>query len=354
MLPQPVAQASQLSKIKMLQQRRFDNWGHYYNQALKLIEALPSAFEEAIVRQFVDGIWRDSLRKQCKQWLNSRGWKWDNVVSFGRLNSQTPSETVTETISDMLSISRYAEKMAKIRRGCDKAKTNENSSQHVRPLRRSQRLMSKDDFVQTQQSMADIQGLSTPNEADALIPILRKTATLHVSDSRLRDELRQTLSIVQNETRRRSGLEDCKDVRRGQPATTKTKNSKAKKTPIARKPNEHTLDAQGTDVGTKGKTLATGTSPITPQRKADVVADVAKPAQQAKKTRALGNPIPRLVPLKRQVTEDANDSSNDEGFLYTPKQPSKRRADRRKTYKRRRLPLPPPPEIPILPTSDDE
>jgi hypothetical protein len=98
-LPDPPAPASQLERVKTLRQRKFDDWTSYYKQGQAIMGVLPSSFEETVVHNFVDGMFRESHKKQCRQWLDARGWTWANVTTFGNLCLQIQHD-ITSRIGD--------------------------------------------------------------------------------------------------------------------------------------------------------------------------------------------------------------------------------------------------------------
>lgn len=88
MLPELSVQASRLAMINTLMQGRYENWRIYHDRGAVVKDSLPQTFEAAIVQRFVEGIFGAKQRAQCVQWLSDEGWKWDNVTRFGNLCSQ--------------------------------------------------------------------------------------------------------------------------------------------------------------------------------------------------------------------------------------------------------------------------
>ena len=105
LLPQPEMQATQLAKISLLRQGRFESWEQYYSQGSSLVEALPDTFEEMVVRKFADGIFQKTHRKQCQQWLQLKGWDWANVATFGDLWSPLARRVETGPFMDTARVS---------------------------------------------------------------------------------------------------------------------------------------------------------------------------------------------------------------------------------------------------------
>lgn len=150
MLPELAADPSELAKINTLHQMRFETWGNYHQRAQRLLENLPLVFGEAIMRQFVDGMCREIQRRQCKQFLETVGWKWDNITTFGVACSQLDTgmrrpepewdgdfetaEPVNQVLQSLLTVRKKDVPRKAIRR---------NVVRNIEPARRSQRLLER-------------------------------------------------------------------------------------------------------------------------------------------------------------------------------------------------------------------
>ncbi|KAK5052689.1 hypothetical protein LTR84_002555 [Exophiala bonariae] len=96
MLPELSVQPSKLALINTLAQGRYEDWSTYHERGVIVRQSLPQTFETAILQRFVDGICGEIQRSQCLQWLGEQGWSWENVTRFGdvcsQMNKFSPSE----------------------------------------------------------------------------------------------------------------------------------------------------------------------------------------------------------------------------------------------------------------------
>lgn len=359
-LPEPQAQATQLAKVNTLRQKRFESWEHYYSQALNLIEALPHTFEEIIVRRYVEGIFQTAQRKQCQQWMDSKGWTWENIASFGDMCSQIPEHSQMDDISTTSVAAGYSEKIGQIlqqmeykpkqkREVClDKPAARGHPASGVALLRRSQRLINKES--QNITLVAPESGPLTHLEPPALEEgkniqslISRKGKGIKMSSRRKGPESRVPKTRLDMNPRL---------------SYTEMQNGSAEDV------SEHKFDEGQTQEAHGDGNEEFLRRALQPQCVAqDIRKDRHKSTLQQRLDRhpsQVRDPVasvPRLVPQKRRLPGVAEESSDDVPYLYRP--PPKRTiglelpAIRHKRSERR-LPLPPPPEIPILPTSSDE
>ena len=332
------AQATQLARIKALRQRRFDDWSSYHKQGQSLVENLPRTFEETVVHNFVDGIFKETHRKQCRQWLDLNGWNWANVSAFGGLCSQILADNPVEAMDgsdqskpprqmkDMLAAAGLAAQH--VEGANSRMKNNKARSQPAAALeqaRRSQRLIEKESLDN------DLRGTASPDSA---------------SNPRKSNEISKPEILVRN---------------RGAKQTTK------KVPPQPRKATKVLMDEPLPNFrGTR-------------KREADLQG-AESPSKQPRfrpKGKSADNniSIPQIASAKQQTALLRGDSSDDEGFLYKrapaqyarPKGGNKNSGrtksvrhaygvnkHRHKKDRMRKLPLPPPPEIPILPTTDED
>ena len=333
MLPPSKAQATQLARIKTLRQRRFDEWTSYHDQGQRLVENLPSSFEETVVHNFVDGIFKDAHRKQCQQWLDLNGWTWANITAFGSLCSQVlagnPTPSVTEPdvpmpsrqMKDMLVIARSPGRNA-ADAGSKRNKEARGQRDAVHePLRRSKRLLERD-------------SLTTYPQA-SLSPGPGQDSCNGKKGSRADPNGKP---------------QDAKTNREKQPQPQPQKPAKKQ----AHEPLPAMFETR------KRKAGPSGSAPPSKRLKSRLKGRAADDKVS----------IPRLVPAKQHTAKPMQESSDDEAFLYEenpPKQAAPQVTEitlhkrdpapsthRRKRDRKRRLPLPPPPEIPILPTTDEE
>ncbi|KAI1618763.1 hypothetical protein EDD36DRAFT_460402 [Exophiala viscosa] len=328
-LPEPQAPASELAKINTLRQKRFEDWAEYYLTGQKLKAALPDSFEETIVRRFVEGVFQESRKRQCQQWLDSEGWTWDNVTLFNDMLSQDPKPSEPCSESGRAKVSLYSEKIGRIVKEREEPKTGVKRTgvskklarkQHLdantEPVRRSQRLIEKE--TQT----AHTAHVSLSNN-----PKPRKPAAKRNRDHHEQQSLSNTVGI--SDKLGNATAEANKEVEVQQ--TSAQAEAKDKETSTC-----------------MGKMVTTPPLQRTNSRPETRGIEVVRRRDQL---------LPQLVPQKRPLKDTAEDSSDDAGYLYG-QGPAKRvvseEQSRVRRPKERRLPLPPPPEIPILPTSSDE
>ncbi|KIW19627.1 hypothetical protein PV08_00200 [Exophiala spinifera] len=340
------APANELTRANNLTQEKFESWEHYYSRAHSLVQALPATFEEMVVRRFADGLFKTVQRKQCRQWLELKGWTWENVDSFGDISSQIP-EAPSSTLAPSAEISaRYSKKMGPLlekKRSTAKRASNApgrvptgNNDTRMMPLRRSQRLIEKGN--RTAMEAAEKPAKS---ESQVLGDSYRKN--MSISSSQKRKALKEKASGPKQgrghestKTGRASGGKDtghAKAIAGHNPAVTRAQGiddgMEEAQSPAGCKENERVGQRSCQQEPTKGN---------------------------SKQPRGGISCVPRLVPQKRALTGAASESSGDEGYLYEQRIKHNNAQEMPVTKHRRvahRLPLPPPPEIPILSTSSE-
>ncbi|EXJ69127.1 uncharacterized protein A1O5_08062 [Cladophialophora psammophila CBS 110553] len=348
MLSPPTVQATQLAEIKTLRQRRFDGWDSYYNQGQKIVEALPRQFEGTIVHNFVNGLFKESHRKQCQQWLDSSGWTWANVTTFGNLCSQlfannaTKAGMDTETLVHPGGIGVVLAAVSKSGRDAGAANCKKSSKGKCRqvtvdvPLRRSQRV-------------ADKQGLNTGHAGRQPEPKSIQGSFAHgveqhkAQESKPENQVGNECSKTQNRPQSDNATDRRAGMRESETAGVKLPEMVGRARPR------------------KGTAVATETRKS--HKRKPVGVEVRDYSKRLKSRSKAGDgddhaiSIPQLVPFRGGIVKSVEESSNDEGFLYDGNlsQPSvPMTAGQPRGHRKRRLPLPPPPEIPILPTTDEE
>ncbi|KIW91927.1 uncharacterized protein Z519_07897 [Cladophialophora bantiana CBS 173.52] len=348
MLSPPTVEATQLAEIKTLRQRRFDGWDSYYNQGQNIVEALPRQFEGTIVHNFVNGLFKESHRKQCQQWLDSSGWTWANVTTFGNLCSQlfadnaTKAGMDTETLVHPKGIGAVLAAVGKSGRDTGAAKSKKSSKGELRqvnvdvPLRRSQRVAEKQGLnaghAGKQPELTSIQGYFAHR-------VERDKGQESKPKNQAGNECPKTQNRPQsdNPTERRAGMRESETAGVELPKMMdKGRSTKGTAVPTESR-KSHKRKAARVEVGHYSKRLKS-------RSKARVGDDHAIS-------------IPQLVSFRGGIAKSVEESSNDEGFLYDGNlsKPSVSTTARQpRGHKKRRLPLPPPPEIPILPTTDEE
>lgn len=335
-LSDPQAPTNELTRANNLMQEKFESWAHYSSRALSLVQTLPATFEEMVVRRFAEGIFQTVQRKQCQQWLELKGWTWDNVGSFGSVSSQVPQAPGSNIAPSVELSAGYSKRMGLLleqKRSTTRRTSNtlaglppgHNEKCATMPLRRSQRLMEKSIRI----AMDDAAKIPVAFESHVLGGKIRKnipTPTLQKRKGK----------YCPKEALRASGEKVNKHL-----------EATAVQTPAATKDNK----ADGGEGEAQLPAMCNDNEEIGQRQ-----SQQGPPVGNSKKPRGRVTCVPRLVPQKRAPTETASESSSDEGYLY--QQPIKRNeASEMPVTKHRcverRLPLPPPPEIPILSTSSD-
>ncbi|KAL2416762.1 hypothetical protein ABEF95_000238 [Exophiala dermatitidis] len=424
LLPPSDIQVSQLARVNLLQQRRYDDWDCYYSQGSSLIETLPQSFEEVIVRNFVNGIFHTVQRKQCERFLQDKGWAWNNVTLFATLCSQVnttagldsddlsmgdvtmeaailqPPKNLTEALRTLGKLETKAERWDKESHGPRIASGYQAEPSSAGP-HRSQRLVDEGSVSQsqpqqpTQVKFQKTSSRPTTAPADASQNLGSRKVKVQLHASARSDQRREVDQAV---------LGEQQPARQNRPAPRDTKsyiplrsvvwdrdhvignvarqllvstiaiqeqeqdhdnnNDTQQTAPLHRKKST----AIPTTASRKGGDPEAGSPtspPIMVQRPQPPLWSI-KPTTVASKLAENRAVLPQLVPHKRvfhDMAALAGESSHDEAQRFlemTPKHFSpagkvrhtgKKYLDRRP---RRRLPLPPPPEIPILSTTSED
>ncbi|EXJ57998.1 hypothetical protein A1O7_05421 [Cladophialophora yegresii CBS 114405] len=367
MLPAPTVEATQLARIKSLRQRRFDEWTTYYDQGQRLLENLPDSFEETVVRNFVGGIFKDSHKRQCQQWLDANGWTWANVTTFGTLCSQVLANNAIHSAGNTHALSWPPSQIDDIhdtagannkvgsRTDSKKAqKPKTRGATGVEPLRRSQRLLQH--------------RLNTSSHETPVLPsmTLHPTKAIPLNSSvgaatkpGMKPEARAKLKKKPQPEGPAST-----QVQKGQQQRPGNNSAEFPKPANVNPPTEYTWQSKS---HSSRKRAAESIQAVHPRKRLK-----SKRGKSSKRKDAKF----RVLSAKSDVAKVAAESSDDEGFLYeaNPSETADRHeggdvlrdrthAERtghgvQRQYKtdrtQRRLPLPPPPEIPILPTTDEE
>ncbi|KIW32962.1 uncharacterized protein PV07_04469 [Cladophialophora immunda] len=344
MLSPSTGQATQLAEIKTLRQRRFDGWDTYYNQGQKLVQALPQDFEGIIVRNFVDGLFKDTHRKQCQQWLDSSAWTWANVTLFGNLCSQLLAENAskeameTETSARPRQIGAALAAVSKSGHDADGVKNKKRNRGKVQlgnvdaPLRRSQRVAEKQNHT--------ISNMEQQREVNSKLMSLVHSAERDIAqESKPKNKPGNVRTRTQKQPQSANATEPRARLREPEKEAEKTQGLVA----IARSIKGATVRAEGL----KRTASAVEIEPSVKRLK-------SRPTAWTGDRHDIS--IPQLVAFRERNGKSVEESSNDEGFLYKANvsKPSISIGARQRTGHKRGLPLPPPPEIPILPTSDEE
>ncbi|KAK6371665.1 hypothetical protein LTS17_008917 [Exophiala oligosperma] len=346
-LSEPRAPADELTKANNLMQERFESWEHYYSRALRLVQTLPATFEEMVVRRFAEGIFQTVQRKQCQQWLELKGWAWENVGSFGSISSQVPPTPNSNNAGSVEISARYSKKvelllgqggLAKWRMSNTLANvpTENKEKPATVSLRRSQRLIEKDNRIAMETAKGSI---------DSGSQVMGGKFQKNIPDSRLQKRTGQKRNapvseqygtLRPKETHFASRKNDNRHLK-----ATAGQNAAAAR---GRGPDDEEGKAQSTAMCKDTESIGPGSSEQGPT------------GGNRKKPRGHVRHLPRLVPQKRVFSKASNESSGDEGYLY--EQPVKNNDAHEMPAAKcrrveRRLPLPPPPEIPIVSTSSD-
>lgn len=359
-LPEPEVPASELAKINTLKQKRFENWAEYYSVGQSLRTSLPDSFEEAIVRRFVEGIFEEKHRRQCQQWLESRGWTWENVTSFNDMFSQNPERFEPSSGSDRGIVSLYSEKIGHIvqeKREQVEERVEGNSTLKKpapkgrsnaprRPLRRSQRLVEKE----TQRETARAEHISLLKGAEPGKGHPKKEG----AKGELRPQRRaKRAPIPHSLTTQQPGPDGV-----GAGDATRVGDTRARHQAKVKGEGIQLREAVTGKTGGRGKRKAVAESVAKiPTAQPLQVTHPRLQMREGEDVLRHNYPLPQLVPQKRPVTDTLEDSSDDVGHLYRHGRAKRLVNEELPGTKRRReqrLPLPPPPEIPILSTSSEE
>lgn len=80
------------TEIVALEQGRYHSHDRYLAEGQSLIDKVPEDQKRLVVEKFVEGLYSDIEREQCRTWLQLNGWQWDVITDF--LLSGTPSAPV--------------------------------------------------------------------------------------------------------------------------------------------------------------------------------------------------------------------------------------------------------------------
>ena len=365
MLSPSTAQATQLVKVKTLRQRKFDGWISYFHQGRKLLQTLPRSFEETVVHNFVEGIFSAGHKKQCKQWLDANGWNWANVSTFGDLCSQVGGHETTNLAPRNLQQLKTPSRMknglsgavARGQTGRSDENTPHKGVDDHRP-RRSQRLVEK--------SIATI-----PKKT---LPASNLTASPSLSPS---PQFLDTLVSRGSDFNNIESTGELPKIKQLPPPAMTGGSSILKRSYHARESRD-TRPLSPPRLSPNPAQAQISANPSTKKRKAGP-SDPKQPGKRLKssngETGRHRSVISELVSAQKHLVKPVQESSDDDGFLHRPRPkrhseeggreafPSHRRSNKRHTYgtkpsrkgkRSHRSPLPPPPEIPILPTTDEE
>lgn len=370
MLPPSAAQATQLARIKTLRQRRFDDWDSYYGSGCQLVENLPSSFEETVVHNFVNGIFLESHKKQCQQWLDLNGWTWANVTTFGSSCSQILSNNLAdEAVSRaQLSISPLgmrgrlvaADKREDSSHGKNGRKNNKTKDRQIitdKPLRRSQRLAERDSSQKKRHNEPIVE-----EEIKRTTQIAQSASCAGNGTTSANTQLQKTLEYSKDQLLIRKPVHEL--AQESQTRMTKVDSGEADKTASI---NQGTTEKNSSLYDGIRRRKARGTESTQPLKQLKLGPD-------RKAITKYDDSVPKPVSKKGQPDPQA-ESSDDEGFLYkdnpskrtglvdgeafldkrpTSRQTASGAANRKRKGRHGHLPLLPPPEIPILPTTDEE
>ncbi|OAL24040.1 hypothetical protein AYO20_10785 [Fonsecaea nubica] len=328
--PLPI-EASRLAEIKTLRQRRFDGWDHYYDQGQELVQALPQDFEETIIHHFVEGLYQTTHRKQCQQWLDSSGWTWANVTAFGNLCSQLlANDTSVETSrprqidAGLAAVGKSGQRVDGVGKEAKNGKVPRDTVDA--PLRRSQRVAQKQNLQTQTEKRHEVESNRGP-PAHRTRRDITQGSRLKTNPGKVPDEAQRQRQAVDATEPRAPPQKSAKVTANPQ------ETGAAKTTTFSAKRRE----------SHKRRAVVNET---------DHSAKQPKPRPTAPPNHHIS---PKLVSFRGQNAELMEESSNDEGFLHNDPKPSfPTRVRQRAGHRKRGLPLPPPPEIPILPTTDEE
>ena len=361
-LPPYETQDTQAVLDQVLKQGRFHSWDRYFAEGQTLIKKLPRRHELDLVKRFVEGLYATKQREQCESWLDVNGWTWENVDGFGL--SSTPSVPVHLEVVHP----RNQDGMTEV---------GEKDNEDVQdPSEKSKPLMKPESSPKRNQQVGQksVQGKSQPpRECSPAAKHARQSrgkGKLNIRSTKRHQSQRQSSGSA---TRRRDGKGRFRRRRSLSPILGENVSHSGVSVSRANR-GKNVRRHKSKDDGSSGKPFneaprkqhikaVRAPSEATTEMKANQqnIEPLSTPLHQQTPSRGIERTIPRLVRRKRSVDLVAEQRSrkrrqlmDEEGLPPLPAHPiQQHRKDRKTGKKRHRLPLPPPPEIPIMPTSDE-
>ena len=363
MLPQHDSHLTQANFVQPMKQGRFHSWDRYFAEGQALIEKHARKLEFDIVKSFIEGWYSESQRERCEQWLDLNGWTWESVAGFGL--SSTPSVPVHLDSIDLRAVrtgNETAENRVKGVSTRDPAsattkqpKRKFNEVSRGKPnveTRSSQRLREQDQAARHIPKPQEVKKTKSFARMARPQPAMNNTAT-PLRDARGRFITRRSSSPVLAAHSPQNSIQQSGVEGRELASRKKTKledHATFEKHTKARPPKQQARAAP------RASEASTRLKPI--QRLPD---RPSTPPRQQTPSHGPERSVPRLVKRKRSIDCISESKGGKKKRMINadglPPQPvllapaiGKNEGRKRKG---RRLPLPPPPEIPIMPTSDE-
>ena len=356
-----------INAIQPLKQGKYHSWERYFVEGQALVRKVSRRDESNVVQSFVDGLFAPLKRKQCTEWLDTNGWTWDSVDAFGLI--ATPSIPTHGETTDLnktgqrripigpsqveAQVEEFQEAVAtNIRTHGSKEATQPveaKASRRTSEPRRSQRIRELEDSLKSSVRPASMQR-STTTTVKKIPAKTQKPTTAPTRQPSERTKSLLSPNKIPAVSQADSGNGKSKSNGSPQRKSTNQRSIQASKPPQAKaKPASQ-------QSGSKSKVVKR------PQSKGRQASQrPSTPPRQTSPVQFPEDSIPRLVKRKSSVDRELYQKGgkrkrlmDDDGLPPLPDRPVKSmEKGGLKPWKRvRRLPLPPPPEIPIMPTSD--
>jgi hypothetical protein len=307
MLPERYSQLARDSNAGTLKQKRFHSWDTYFGQGAALMRETPRRYESNVVKSFVEGLYATRQRGQCEQWLDLNGWTWESVAAFGLSGTPLVPAGVNKLDSVDSVDGRKTKTTAKVSEKRDASNKIDGGTPAVR--RKSHKATQQKDDLSAEENTS----ISGPRRSQRIKDLSQSSRNLNEPMTQGVDKYPRKKNQKQDNARRERVWQRPRNEKgRFDKLPSPSKHEQLPSTPVRqRTPDRH---------------------------------------EQA---------LPRLVKRKRSTGAVHCESPkkrrlmDEEGLPPLPVQPSERVGRRVAKVRRRRSPLPPPPEIPIMPTSDD-
>ena len=385
MLPlQESVQPATETQIFNLNQRRFHSWDRYLAEGQDLFRRLPRRQELVVVEAFKDGLYNAQQKKQCEQWLDLNGWIWESIISFGtstqmpgmqRRSEQLRDPSTEETRVPSHAKVRFAEpkelktpapkpEKPQVKSNKEAQKPKSQPTANTQARRRSQRLLENERASQAQREASLVAEVSEKmpkaGSRPAVVGSLRARSRMQKEVDCL---IRNTVSMSASPSPRTAKAQRSTHVS-ALKADEPHKKTEAKR--VAPVQAQSKMPGPQRSTKKEAKPVIPGAPkkatrrikpdanqpPVSAQRQHSLRPSTPIKVRQEPKMffRDIEPTAPRLVKRKRAEALGQDDSDGD---VILPRQPVTPAAAPRPSSKKRRLALPPPPAIPILPTSDE-
>lgn len=384
-----------------LKQGRFHSWDRYFAKANEMMKKIPKKREFELLSCFLNGLYSKKQRQECEKWLDVSGWSWSHLESFGIIGTPAGPAQFHDSVEDRSSTQpiKPPEKGVKgqhenkrVPKPGERAQIQNqyNPETHVAeqdPPRRSQRLLEQHtqishespDRPRSTSCSQERTKATKSNVGDSWqrSHLKRKNKSKGTLDRHSNDRPRDAKGRFQAVEESRStlhfrGPNDVMQTQSHQPAGSRVPVGRSGTAPEVNPDKrfhgvEHRTANDGqpvesgyhSNIASRMKVAKNSKVPETP-RKQDGAAPMrleqhlSTPSSQTS-IEPHRDPTPRLVKRKRSPHQQTKGPRKkprllDDGGLPPVPQQGHREVSR--GQKKKRLPLPPPPQIPIMPTSD--